>query len=204
MHWQTFRPEPVLFQKVDYTAVSGRSEGVPDRHEVNAQVLLTRCRRASRGCRQARPCRAARAQESVSVDSCYEVEHHHGPIGDPDVKPYGNGVLLWFEIDDFDSAVARAVEMNAEVVKPRRRNPPDGDGGPNHWECWLRDPDVYTVVIASPAGRRGEGEAGESRSRGSSYQTSGRARNCISRSLPPAQAGRIASATSATGYQACP
>ena len=33
----------------------------------------------------------------------WEVEHHHGPIGDPNVKPYGNGVLLWFEVEDFDA-----------------------------------------------------------------------------------------------------
>src|SRR5215468_469836 len=46
----------------------------------------------------------------------FAVEHHHGPIGDPDDLPYGNGALLWFEIDDFDAAVARAAEMNAEVV----------------------------------------------------------------------------------------
>jgi catechol 2,3-dioxygenase-like lactoylglutathione lyase family enzyme len=82
----------------------------------------------------------------------FEVEHHHGPIGDPDDRPYGNGVLLWFEIDDFDAAVARSEEVNAEVVIPRHRNPPDGDGGPNHWEIWLRDPDGYMVVLASPDG----------------------------------------------------
>ena len=35
---------------------------------------------------------------------------------------------------------------------PRHRNPPDGKGGPNHWELWLRDPDGYTVVLASPDG----------------------------------------------------
>jgi len=69
---------------------------------------------------------------------CFEVEHHHGPIGNPDDKPYGNGVLLWFEIDDFDAAIARVAEMNAEVILPRHRNPPDRDGGPNHWEIWLR------------------------------------------------------------------
>jgi catechol 2,3-dioxygenase-like lactoylglutathione lyase family enzyme len=80
------------------------------------------------------------------------VEHHHGPIGDPDSKPYGNGVLLWFEIDDIDAAITRATELKAEVVLPRHRNPPDGDGGPNHWECWLRDPDGYIVVLASPDG----------------------------------------------------
>lgn len=82
----------------------------------------------------------------------FEVEHHHGNIGDPADKPYGNGVLLWFEIEDFDAAIARAAEMKAEVVMPRHRNPPTGDGGPNHWECWLRDPDGYSVVLASPDG----------------------------------------------------
>ena len=37
----------------------------------------------------------------------FEVDHHHGAIGNPDDKPYGNGVLLWFEVDDFDDAVGR-------------------------------------------------------------------------------------------------
>ena len=82
----------------------------------------------------------------------FKVDHHHGPIGDPRNKPYGNGVLLWFEVDDFDAAVARAEAMKAEVILPRHRNPPSGDGGPNHWECWLRDPDGYCVVVASPDG----------------------------------------------------
>jgi catechol 2,3-dioxygenase-like lactoylglutathione lyase family enzyme len=82
----------------------------------------------------------------------WEIEHHHGPIGDPAVKPYGNGVLLWFEVDDIDAAIARAERMQAHVLMPRHRNPPAGDGGPNHWEIWLRDPDGYTVVLASPDG----------------------------------------------------
>lgn len=85
----------------------------------------------------------------------FEVEHDHGRIGDPDDRPYGNGVLLWFETDDFDAAIARASEMKAEMVKARHRNPPSGEGGPNHWECWLRDPDGYTVVLASPDGSAG-------------------------------------------------
>jgi catechol 2,3-dioxygenase-like lactoylglutathione lyase family enzyme len=85
----------------------------------------------------------------------FAVEHHHGPIADADDKPYGNGVLLWFEVDDFDAAVARAAELKAAVVKPKHRNPPDGRGGPNHWECWLLDPDGYTVVLASPDGSAG-------------------------------------------------
>lgn len=82
----------------------------------------------------------------------FETAHHHGRIGDPHDRPYGKGVLLWFEIDDFDAAMARASDMKATIVKPRHRSPPSGDGGPNHWECWLRDPDGYTVVLASPDG----------------------------------------------------
>ena len=85
----------------------------------------------------------------------FEVEHDHGRIGDPADRPYGNGVLLWFELDDLDSALARATALGAEVVKPRHRNPASGDGGPNHWECWLRDLDGYTVVLASPDGTAG-------------------------------------------------
>ena len=61
----------------------------------------------------------------------WEVEHHHGRIGDPN-DPTGNGVLLWFEIDDIDAAMARAEQMGVEVILPRHRNPPDGNGGPNH------------------------------------------------------------------------
>jgi catechol 2,3-dioxygenase-like lactoylglutathione lyase family enzyme len=80
----------------------------------------------------------------------FDVEHDHGRIGDPDDRPYGNGVLLWFETDEFDAVMARAKSMQVDVVLPTHRNPPDGQGGPNHWECWLRDPDGYTVVIASP------------------------------------------------------
>jgi len=82
----------------------------------------------------------------------FGVDHHHGPIGDRNDKPYGNGVLLWFEVSDFDAAMQRALGMGAEIVLPLHRNPPDGNGGPNHWECWMRDPDGYTVVIASPDG----------------------------------------------------
>jgi catechol 2,3-dioxygenase-like lactoylglutathione lyase family enzyme len=82
----------------------------------------------------------------------FEEEHHHGRIGDPDDKPYGNGVLLWFEVDDIDDAISRAEDLEAEIIIPRHRNPPSGDGGPNHWECWLRDPDGYTIVLASPDG----------------------------------------------------
>jgi predicted enzyme related to lactoylglutathione lyase len=83
----------------------------------------------------------------------WDVGHDHGMIGDPDDRPYGNGVLLWFEIDDFDAAVERAGELAAEVVMAPHRNPPEGEpGGPAHRELWIHDLDGYTVVLASPDG----------------------------------------------------
>jgi catechol 2,3-dioxygenase-like lactoylglutathione lyase family enzyme len=89
----------------------------------------------------------------------WEIDHDHGPIGDPAARPYGNGLLLWFEIDDFDAAVTRATALHAEVVMPPHRNPPDGNGGPDHREIWLRDPDGYVVVLASPDGEASLHEA---------------------------------------------
>ena len=82
-----------------------------------------------------------------------DVQHHHGRVGDP-AAPVGNGVLVWFgEVSDFDSVVARATELNAPIVRAPHRNPPNGEGnGPAHRELWIRDPDGYTVVIASPDG----------------------------------------------------
>jgi catechol 2,3-dioxygenase-like lactoylglutathione lyase family enzyme len=81
----------------------------------------------------------------------WDVTHHHGPIGDPALPP-GNGLLLWFEVADFDTAAARLADLRPQIVLPRHRNPPDKDGGPNHWEIWFRDLDGYTVVLASPDG----------------------------------------------------
>ncbi len=83
---------------------------------------------------------------------CWESEHAHPPIGDPAI-PLGNGVLLWFEVDDFDDATYRAIQLNAEIVLGPFRNPPEGEpGGPAHRELWLRDLDGYLVVLASPDG----------------------------------------------------
>ena len=111
---------------------------------------LLGCRSAHGGTRYERLVRDGRLVMQLHN---WEVEHHHGPVGDRNKKPYGNGVLLWFEIDDFDAAVTRAAEMEAEVVLPPHRNPPAGqEGGPRHREIWLRDPEGYMVVLASPDG----------------------------------------------------
>ncbi len=73
--------------------------------------------------------------------------HEHPHMGNPATKPYGNGVLLWFQIEDFDVAVARARELSAEVLEGPQVNP-----NANHREIWLRDPDGYVVVLASAYG----------------------------------------------------
>jgi extradiol dioxygenase family protein len=73
----------------------------------------------------------------------WEVEHHHGRLGDAD-GPHGNGVLLWFEIDDYTAAVQRAGRMRVEMVKPSYFS----ENG--NFECWMRDQDGYLVVLTSP------------------------------------------------------
>jgi len=88
-------------------------------------------------------------------------EHHHGLVVDPDAD-VGNGVLIWFgDVSDFDDVVARAGELQAPVVRAPHRNPPEREGnGPGHREIWVRDPDGYTVVVASPDGEAYEAETG--------------------------------------------
>lgn len=74
----------------------------------------------------------------------WDAEHDHGPLGDPALRPYGNGLVLWFELDDFDAAVDRAKALKVEVLRDRRLS----ENG--NWEYWLRDPEGYTVVLTSP------------------------------------------------------
>jgi len=74
-----------------------------------------------------------------------DVEDHHGPLADPD-QPLGNGVLLWFEVDDFEAAVKRVRATGAEVVTDVHTNP-----RALQQEIWVRDPDGYLVVVAGPS-----------------------------------------------------
>jgi catechol 2,3-dioxygenase-like lactoylglutathione lyase family enzyme len=73
--------------------------------------------------------------------------HHHVHIGDPERRPYGNGVLLWFWTDDFDDAVDRAADAGATVLEGPKEN-----RNAQHREIWLRDRDGYVVVVAGPYG----------------------------------------------------
>jgi len=70
-------------------------------------------------------------------------EEHHPNLVNPDAAPCGHGIVLWFEVDDFDAAVGRARSLRAQVVEEPHVNPQAG-----HREMWIRDPDGYVVVIA--------------------------------------------------------
>jgi len=72
-------------------------------------------------------------------------EEDHPNLVNADAAPVGHGVLLWFEVADFDAAVERARSLKAQVIEEPKVNPNAG-----HREMWLRDPDGYVVVIASP------------------------------------------------------
>jgi hypothetical protein len=74
-------------------------------------------------------------------------EEDHPNLVNPNLAPPGHGVLLWFEVDDFDAAVERARSLHAEIIQETHVNP-----NAAHREIWLRDPDGYVVVIASPDG----------------------------------------------------
>jgi len=74
-------------------------------------------------------------------------EEQHPNLVNREAAPAGHGVLLWFEVNDFDAAVERARWLKAEIVVEPHVNP-----APNHREIWLRDADGYVVVIASPDG----------------------------------------------------
>ena len=78
----------------------------------------------------------------------------HPNLVNADAAPPGHGVLLWFQVDDFDSIVERARSLEAEIIEEPHVNP-----APRHREIWLRDPDGYVVVVASPDGECGDVDA---------------------------------------------
>jgi hypothetical protein len=77
-------------------------------------------------------------------------EEDHPNLVNREAAPPGHGVLLWFEVNDFDSVVERARRLEAKIILEAHVNP-----RPRHREIWLRDPDGYVIVIASPDGEAG-------------------------------------------------
>lgn len=79
-------------------------------------------------------------------------EEDHPNLVNANATTPGHGVLLWFEVTEFDAAVKRARGLRAEIIDEPHVNP-----APRHREIWLRDPDGYVVVIASPDGESDSG-----------------------------------------------
>ena len=77
-----------------------------------------------------------------------DVMDHHGPHASPDV-PLGNGILVWFEVSDFDAAVERAPAMGAPIETDVHTNP-----NALQQEIWLRDPEGDLVVLAGESAWR--------------------------------------------------
>jgi catechol 2,3-dioxygenase-like lactoylglutathione lyase family enzyme len=73
-------------------------------------------------------------------------EEDHPNLKDPDRAPVGHGVLVWFEVEDYPGAAARARALAAQVIE-EKFNP-----NAHHHELWLRDPDGYVVVLAGADG----------------------------------------------------
>jgi catechol-2,3-dioxygenase len=76
--------------------------------------------------------------------------HEHPHLGNSEDRPYGNGVVLWFQTNSFDEAMLRIQAYGAHVLEA-----PQVNSNANHREVWLRDPDGYVVVIASAYGDLG-------------------------------------------------
>jgi hypothetical protein len=71
-------------------------------------------------------------------------EEDHPNLVNADAAALGHGVVLWFQVNDFDAAIDRVRRLNAEIIEGPFVNP-----APRHREIWLRDIDGYVVVLAS-------------------------------------------------------
>lgn len=70
--------------------------------------------------------------------------HEHPSLTSPDRAPPGNGLLLFFRIDDFDAALPRARALVPQLEEEPHLNPNTGT-----MEFSLRDPDGYYVTISA-------------------------------------------------------
>jgi hypothetical protein len=72
--------------------------------------------------------------------------HEHPPLTSPDIATPGNGLLLFFRVDDFDLALPRARGLVERLEEDVHVNPNTGTR-----EFSLRDPDGYYVTISELA-----------------------------------------------------
>ena len=72
--------------------------------------------------------------------------HEHPSLTSPDHAEPGNGLLLFFRVDDLDDALPRARALVNEPEEEPQVNPNTGTR-----EFTLRDPDGYYVMISALA-----------------------------------------------------
>jgi catechol 2,3-dioxygenase-like lactoylglutathione lyase family enzyme len=70
--------------------------------------------------------------------------HEHPSLMSPDIGPPGNGLLLFFLVDDFDMALKRARALVTSLEEEPHVNPNTRTA-----EFSLRDPDGYYVTISA-------------------------------------------------------
>jgi catechol 2,3-dioxygenase-like lactoylglutathione lyase family enzyme len=70
--------------------------------------------------------------------------HEHPSLMSPDQGPPGNGLLLFFRIDDFEQALQRARSFTSQLEEEPHVNP-----NTHTKEFSLRDPDGYYVTISA-------------------------------------------------------
>ena len=70
--------------------------------------------------------------------------HEHPSLMSPDHATAGNGLLLFFRVDDFDMALQRAPTLVTRLEDEPHVNPKTGTR-----EFSLRDPDGYYVYISA-------------------------------------------------------
>src|SRR6202163_5031606 len=70
--------------------------------------------------------------------------HEHPSLMSPDHAPPGNGLLLFFRVDDFDMALKRARALVTRLDEEPHVNP-----STETKEFSLRDPDGYYVTISA-------------------------------------------------------
>ena len=70
--------------------------------------------------------------------------HDHPTLASPDHAQPGNGLLLFFRVDDFDMALTRARALVARLEEEPQVNPKAGT-----MEFALLDPDGYYVMISA-------------------------------------------------------
>ncbi|HEY1448399.1 MAG TPA: VOC family protein [Caulobacteraceae bacterium] len=70
--------------------------------------------------------------------------HDHPPLTSPDAAAPGNGLLLFFLVDNYDEALPRARALAGRLEEEPHVNPSTGA-----MEFSLRDPDGYYVTISA-------------------------------------------------------